>query len=89
MKADYQYTPLELPGQFYSSEEGSGRRRKKSKTWTDGLVWDPREDAFDTAYRKVLDRAKAIAILSGEELVSTMFLSHTSQLMIAQPNRPL
>lgn len=61
--------PLEVPGQFYTIEEGR-KAGNKRKSWTDGLVWDPREDAFDTAYRKVLERAKEIAMSAGQDLVS-------------------
>jgi hypothetical protein len=65
---DDQYTPLELPGQFYESDRKV--KKGKGRSWIDGLVWDPKEDAFDTAYRKILDRAKEIAILAGEAFVS-------------------
>lgn len=61
--------PLGLPGQFYNIEEAR-KAGNKRKTWTDGLVWDPKEDAFDTAYRKVLERAKEIAMLADQDLVS-------------------
>jgi len=70
---DFQYTPLELPGQFYQ-DIGGRKTGKRRRSWTDGLVWDPREDAFDIAYRKVLDRAKEIAISADEDMVRTHFV---------------
>jgi len=49
-----------------------GGRPRKKKSWTDGIVWDPREEAFDAAYRKILDRALEIALVEGRELVRYM-----------------
>lgn len=33
-------------------------------------MWDPREDAFDIAYRKILERAKTIALEADQDMVS-------------------
>ena len=58
-----------MPRQFYH-DSGGRKAGKRRKSWTDGLVWDPREDAFDIAYRKVLDRTQEIANSAGEDMVS-------------------
>jgi hypothetical protein len=76
-----------LPGQFYQ-DIGGRKAGKRRRSWTDGLVWDPREDAFDIAYRKILSRAKEIAISAGEDMVSYLFVSGEG-LTDNQPARPL
>jgi hypothetical protein len=76
-----------LPGQFYR-DIGGNKAGKRRRSWTDGLVWDPREDAFDIAYRKILGRAKEIAISAGEDLVSYSIVSGREP-TDNQPNRPL
>jgi hypothetical protein len=91
-----QHTPLALPAQFYKASKqakpsrinNDSERQGESGGWTNNLVWDPRVDAFDTAYRKVLERRKALAKLAGEEMVcrfapcSACFYSDSSLLVL-------
>jgi len=51
-------------------------------------VWDPREDAFDIAYRKVLNRAQEIANSAGQDMVGYSIVSREQSPDI-QPSRPL
>jgi hypothetical protein len=63
-----------MPEQFYKPRfktQTSVLKAHRNDGWTDNLVWDPRIDAFDIAYRKVLERRRGMAILAGEELVSS------------------
>jgi len=76
-----------MPRQFYH-DSGSRKAGKRRKSWTDGLVWDPREDAFDIAYRKVLNRAQEIANSAGQDMVSYSTVSREKS-PDNQPSRPL